>query len=94
MADRSPQLRYHCVSVAAGLHACSAAKSVAGMRMLSTAAPRLPLADCDSPATCRCTYHHHDDRRAGSRRAAERGELADPWAYTNRRRSGGRRATD
>jgi hypothetical protein len=24
----------------------------------------------------------------------ERGELADPWAWTDRRRFGGRRATD
>jgi hypothetical protein len=94
MAGRSPQLRYHCVSVATGLHACAAAKSLQGVRVLSAAAPRLPLANCDTPATCQCTYHHHDDRRVGLRRAGERGELADPWAYTNRRRSGGRRAMD
>jgi hypothetical protein len=94
MASRTPQLRYHCVSVVTGVHTCAAAKSLQGVRVLSAGAPRLPLPDCDMPTTCRCTYHHHDDRRVGPRRAGESGELADPWAYTNRRRSGGRRATD
>jgi len=94
MAIKAPRLRYHAVSVACGPNACNAAKQLKKVRVLSADAPRLPLANCDSPATCRCTYHHHDDRRAGPRRAKELGQLADPWAVTERRRRGGRRETD
>ena len=94
MAARIPRLRYHAVSVVSGPIACAAAKQLENARMLSAEAPRLPLANCDCPGTCRCTYRHHDDRRAGPRRARERGKLAGPWAMTDRRRSIGRRETD
>ena len=94
MASRIPRLRYHAVSVVSGPKACAAAKQLRNVRVLSTEAPRLPLAGCDCPATCTCTYRHHDDRRAGPRRAKERGQLAGPWAATDRRRSIGRRETD
>jgi hypothetical protein len=94
MTARTPGLRYHAVTVVSGAHACTAALQLQGVRVLSTDAPRLPLANCDSPGSCQCTYRHHDDRRAGPRRARERGQLADPWAMTERRRWGGRRATD
>ena len=94
MASRIPILRYHAVSVVSGAQACAAAKQLRSVRMLSAEAPRLPLANCDCPGTCKCTYRHHDDRRAGPRRAKERGQLAGPWAVTNRRHWAGRRATD
>ena len=94
MATKTPRLRYHAVSVVSGPRACVAAKQLKNLRVLSADAPRLPLANCDSPATCTCTYRHHDDRRAGSRRARDRGELGGPWAMTDRRRSVGRRETD
>ena len=94
MATRIPRLRYHAVSVLSGPNACAAAKQLKNVRALSAEAPRLPLADCDRPGACRCTYRHHDDRRAGPRRAKELGQLADPWAMTDRRRSIGRRETD
>ena len=94
MATRTPRLRYHAVSVVCGQNACTAAKELRGVRALSAEAPRLPLANCDQPDACRCTYRHHDDRRAGPRRANERGELPNPWAMTERRRSYGRRETD
>jgi hypothetical protein len=94
MPAATPKLRYHCVSVVAGIDACAAARALAGARLLSAEAPRLPLAGCTMPDACRCTYVHHDDRRAGPRRASERGGLADPWSLTERRREGGRRATD
>jgi hypothetical protein len=77
-----------------GPNACAAARQLKNVRALSAEAPRLPLANCDCPGTCRCTYRHHDDRRAGPRRARDRGKLADPWAMTDRRRSIGRRETD
>lgn len=94
MAARTPRLRYHCVSVVAGSGACEAAKQLKGVRVLSAQAPLLPLANCASPATCKCTYRHYDDRRAGPRRARELGELPNPWSSTDRRRSIGRRETD
>jgi len=94
MAPKGPRLRYHAVSVVCGPQACAAAKQLGNTRVLSAEAPRLPLANCDCPATCACTYRHYDDRRAGPRRARERGQLPDPWAMTDRRRSIGRRETD
>jgi hypothetical protein len=87
-------MRYHAVSVVCGPNACAAAKQFQDARALSADAPRLPLATCDSPGTCQCTYHHHEDRRSGPRRAKELGRLADPWSVTERRRSYGRRETD
>jgi hypothetical protein len=82
------------VSVVGGANACAAAKQLKNVRVLSAEAPRLPLAACDCPAMCACTYRHFDDRRAGPRRAKERGQLGGPWAMTDRRRSIGRRETD
>lgn len=94
MAHIIPRLRYHAVSVVCGPEACTAAKQLESVRALSVDAPRLPLANCDSPGTCQCTYLHHDDRRAGPRRARERGRLPDPWSVTERRHWFGRRETD
>jgi hypothetical protein len=94
MAAGTPKLRYHCVSIVAGTNGCAAALELRGVRVLSAEAPRLPLPGCEHAESCNCTYRHHDDRRAGPRRADERGTLADPWALTERRRRGGRRATD
>lgn len=94
MAAGTPKLRYHCVSIVAGKHGCAAAIELRGVRVLSAEAPRLPLPGCEHANDCDCTYRHHDDRRVGPRRADERGNLADPWALTDRRRQGGRRSTD
>jgi hypothetical protein len=88
------RLRYHCVAINAGKKGCDAAKSLKDVRMLSMQAPRLPLVECSSPETCQCTYRHYDDRRAGPRRARERGDMPDPWSRTDRRRSIGRREVD
>lgn len=94
MAPRTPRLRYHAVSVVGGPSACPAAMQLKSVRLLSADAPRLPLATCDCPAACACTYRHYDDRRAGPRRARERGRPAGPWSASDRRRSTGRRETD
>ena len=94
MAPATPGLRFHAVSVVCGEGACVAALQLHGVRVLSADAPRLPLANCESPGTCQCTYHHHQDRRAGPRRARELGQLADPWSVTERRHWDGRRETD
>ena len=50
-------------------NACNAAVSGKNRRWLSREAPLLPLPGCTRPDTCQCTYNHHDDRRAASRRA-------------------------
>jgi hypothetical protein len=94
MSTRTPRLRYHCVSVMSGGYGCPAAEALRGVRLLSTDAPLLPLPDCSQPERCRCTYKHFEDRRAGPRRARERGEVADKWSASERRRSVGRRSTD
>ena len=94
MPTRTPQMRYHCVTVNSGGYGCPAAEALRGIRLLSADAPRLPLPDCTQPERCRCTFKHYDDRRIRPRRARERGEIADPWSTTERRRASGRRSTD
>lgn len=58
---------YHSVSIKFSETACDAARAMSGRRFLSSAAPRLPLPDCDA-AECRCLFVHHDDRRSGKDR--------------------------
>ncbi len=58
---------YHAVSIKYSEHCCDAAKAMTGRRFLASAAPRLPLQDCDS-LDCRCVFSHHDDRRSGQDR--------------------------
>lgn len=96
MAGGQPRLKYHCVAVIAGVRSCAAARALKDQRVLSADAPRLPLATCDMPGECRCTFRKFDDRRVGPRRAGERGRLASPWVNTERRRKGtiGRRESD
>ena len=52
-------------------------------RWLSREAPQLPLPGCTRPDTCRCTYQHHEDRRAGGRRAEDTDAFRQP-AVANR----------
>ncbi len=54
---------FHAVSIRLRSNACEAAKSMEGKRFLSSAAPRLPLPDCDV-LECRCKFVHHKDRRS------------------------------
>jgi hypothetical protein len=58
---------YHAVSIKMSPGACQAAKDMAGRRFLSTAAPKLPLPDCDV-LDCNCRFVHHRDRRSGKDR--------------------------
>lgn len=55
---------YHAVAIKYSENACDAAKAMTGRRFLSSAAPRLPLPECDFPE-CRCKFAHYDDRRKG-----------------------------
>ena len=58
---------YHAVSIKFDTNACEAAKAMNGRRFLSSAAPRLPLPDCDV-LECNCRFTHHKDRRTGKDR--------------------------
>lgn len=63
-ASAGQDTTYHAVSIDFESQACAAAKAMDGRRFLSTAAPRLPLPECDAPE-CRCRFVHHKDRRSG-----------------------------
>jgi hypothetical protein len=65
--SRPVNTAYHAVSIRFGERACDAAREMSGRRFLSSAAPRLPLADCDC-AECSCRFVHHNDRRGGKDR--------------------------
>lgn len=64
---RADHVAYHAVSIKFDANACDAAKAMAGRRFLSSAAPRLPLAECKA-LECRCRFAHHEDRRSGKDR--------------------------
>ncbi|NIV17785.1 MAG: hypothetical protein GWN47_05100 [Woeseiaceae bacterium] len=66
-ATSAPGAAYHAVSIKMSGNACQAAKDRSGRRFLSTAAPRLPLPDCDA-MECNCRFVHHKDRRSGKDR--------------------------
>jgi hypothetical protein len=85
--SKSTDRRWHAVSVKPGEGACSAAVSGKNRRWLSREAPLLPLPGCTRPDTCKCTYNHHDDRRAGSRRAEELDAFTQPPRVVNERRN-------
>ena len=59
--------KFHAVSLRFPASACGAAKAMEGRRFLSTAAPQLPLPECDV-LECKCRFIHHDDRRKGDDR--------------------------
>jgi len=63
--------QFHAVSIKYGSRSCEAAKAMEGKRFLSSAAPKLPLPDCDV-LECKCRFVHHKDRRAGDDRR-------NPW---------------
>lgn len=85
---------YHAVSIQSPLNSCNAAREFEGQRFLSSEAPPLPLKGCRL-ATCTCRYAHHDDRRAGPRRASDVTRAQNQFFRGDeRRRAGGRRITD
>jgi hypothetical protein len=65
--------QYHAVSIHFTGSVCEAAKAMEGKRFLASAAPRIPLPECDVPA-CKCHFSHHQDRRRGQER---RGGIPD-----------------
>jgi hypothetical protein len=64
----APDPEFHAVSLEISGTACEAAQAMEGRRFLSSAAPRIPLPECDAPK-CKCHFIHHKDRRqTGDRR--------------------------
>jgi hypothetical protein len=96
-AERKEDTTYHAVSIKFSGSACDAAKEMAGRRFLATAAPQLPLPQCDA-ATCDCRFTHHKDRRAGQDRrspfAAGTASGATGRHEQERRQGSGRRSND
>jgi len=84
---KSTERRWHAVSVKPGAGACNAAISGKNRRWLSREAPLLPLPGCTRPDTCQCTYNHHDDRRANSRRSEDLDTFSQGPRIGNERRS-------
>lgn len=93
-SSRSPHLRFHAVAVVTGSKACSQVQALKNIRLLSVAAPRLPIVGCDRPHECTCRFNHYNDRRAGPRRTVERIGASPMWSRHERRARRGRRAAD
>ena len=88
---------WHAVEIRNSRNACPACQAVAGLRFLSSEAPRLPVPGCLHSLLCNSVYVHHEDRRAGPRRNAEQGlprMAAVPAGLDERRIGRGRRASD
>jgi len=66
--------QWRAVKIAPGLISCDAAGKLAGKVFLSRESPQFPLEGC-TEKDCRCKYVHLDDRRDGSDRRFELGEL-------------------
>lgn len=63
LRPKTANTQFHAVSIKFEGRACDAAKSMSGRRFLATAAPKLPLPECDV-LECTCRFSHHEDRRA------------------------------
>jgi hypothetical protein len=87
---------WHAVAIMSrGGESCAGAILCRSKRFLSGDAPLLPLAECDRPQSCPCTYRHYMDRRAKPRRSGDSGRvIGAPKPVTEKRASRGRRATD
>lgn len=87
---------YHAVSIKFPENACFPAKALHGRRFLASAAPSLPLRDCDA-SECRCRFVHHQDRRGGKDRRSPFGASGIGGAtgrYEKERREGKDRRDD
>lgn len=96
LGKAQPDPQFHAVSLEISGTACEAAKAIEDKRFLSSAAPHIPLPECDV-ADCNCRFIHHKDRRAGiDRRKQYRkvliGEQGPP--VKEKRHRGDRRSSD
>jgi hypothetical protein len=71
IAESKPSLqdsgKFSAVAIKYSENGCDAAKAMTGRRFLSSAAPRLPLPECDA-LECRCQFAHYKDRRSNRNR--------------------------
>jgi len=90
----SDNTAYHSVSLKFSPTACRAARALQGRRFLASAAPRIPLAECDVKK-CECRFAHYKDRRAtqdrrtvftASGHSAASGEVKDERREAEERR--------
>jgi len=87
---QSTNTQFHAVSIKTAGHACKAAQEMSGRRFLATAAPKLPLPECDV-LECNCRFAHHDDRRNHKDRRSPFGPggvAGSTGAYSSEQRSG------
>lgn len=84
---------FRAVSVAPSTECHAGLKDASAKRYLLREAPRLPLADCATPANCSCKFRKHADRRDGDRRLLGMTETNRWFAGSERRNRGGRRLT-
>ena len=84
---------YRAVQVRSGLDSCGAVDAVKSQRFLASAAPMLPLPDCDR-VSCGCRYDKFSDRRSGEDRRLIAQHRNDLYVGHERRQQKGRRATD
>jgi hypothetical protein len=86
---------WHAVAIKPKGQSCEAVQACRSARFLSSDAPRLPLAECNSSDTCTCVYRHHADRRAQPRRQDEKDGLRRGGKVEQERRlTRDRRKTD
>jgi hypothetical protein len=86
--------RWAAVAVVTAGGGCEAARALKGKRFLGADAPRLPLKECATPSTCRCTYRKFGDRREGPRREEEETGMRRSITLPDRRTRRGRRSDD
>lgn len=84
---------YRAVALLSNKASCAAARSAAGKRFLLREVPRLPLANCTTPATCSCKFRKDADRRDGDRRLFGETESNRWFAGSEGRKRGNRRTT-
>jgi hypothetical protein len=88
--------KYPAVTIVTGTDCCGAVSALEGMRILATAAPRLPMPNCTMPGQCRCRFKKYVDRRDDDQgRRFKYGQERGAWyAGSQRRKSRGRRDKD
>lgn len=87
---KSSNTQFHAVSIKYSGAACKAAIEMSGRRFLATAAPKLPLPDCDV-LECNCRFAHHDDRRSNKDRRSPFGPggvAGSTGSFTQEQRDG------
>jgi len=92
----APAKKYPAVTIATPIRCCEAVSALAGLRILATDAPTLPMTGCTMPQKCRCKFQKYVDRRDDDQgRRFEFGQERSAWyAGGQRRKSKGRRTAD